>query len=125
MLLGAVGVIEFRGQDKSMFRPRKVFGNKYARPKYEGKRKIFAETCKARPCVGFPNMGILSRLKSYHFRGVSSAAGVAKRGRNYKEKQTGKIHIHRITLYGRRIKIGLNRIAVKKKSGFCPGQSRT
>jgi len=76
MLLGAVGVIEFRGQDKSMFRPRKVFGNKYARPK--GKRKIFAETGKARPCVGYPNMGILSRLKSYHFRGVSSVAGVLK-----------------------------------------------
>lgn len=42
MLLGAVGVIEFRGQDKSMFRPRKVFGNKYARP--NGKRKIFHKT---------------------------------------------------------------------------------
>ncbi|NDV64924.1 hypothetical protein D0T60_06680 [Bacteroides sp. 224] len=40
MLLGAVGVIEFRGQDKSMFRPRKVFGNKYARPK--GKEEDFS-----------------------------------------------------------------------------------
>lgn len=33
--------------------------------------RFFAGTCKARPCGGYPNMGIFSRLKSYHFRGVS------------------------------------------------------
>jgi len=63
-------------------------------------------------------MGILSRLKSYHFRGVSSAAGVAKRGRNYKEKQTGKIHIHRRNILWAENQNRLKRIAAKKKSGF-------
>ncbi|NDV56664.1 hypothetical protein D0T85_00835 [Bacteroides sp. 519] len=75
MLLGAVGVIEFRGQDKSMFRPRKVFGNKYARPKHEGKRKIFHET-EGLTLRGLPEHGntfapeIVSLPRAFHQRQV-------------------------------------------------------
>lgn len=40
MLLGAVGVIEFRGQDKSMFSPRKVFREQIRSP--VGKEEDFS-----------------------------------------------------------------------------------
>lgn len=75
MLLGAVGVIEFRGQDKSMFRPRKVFGNKYARPP-SGKEEDFSRNLQGSTLRGLSEHGntfapeIVSLPRAFHRRQV-------------------------------------------------------